>query len=221
MRQAPRVLAAFVTAVALIVAAAPAATAATVALWHMDESSGQTMVDSSGSGSHGTLQNVVRVTPGYNGSGRAYSFNGSSSRVSVPNAPGLNPGSKNITITAHVKFASKPSAAVGDYDLVRKQKPGAIYKMEILGTGKAFCKFTGTGGNVAITAGPVLADSSWHTIVCRKTASQVTLTVDGSTFTKNGSAGSISNSIGVTLGAKPSPADWYKGIMDEVSIAIG
>lgn len=221
MRHSPRTLAVLVAAVTLVIVAAPAAAAATAALWHMDESSGQTMVDSSGSGNNGTLQNVTRVTPGYNGAGRAYSFNGSSSRVSVPNSPSLNPGSQNITITAHVRFASKPSAAVGDYDLVRKQKPGAIYKVEILGTGKAFCKFTGTGGNVAISAGPVLADNRWHTIVCRKTASQVTLTVDGATFTKNGSAGSISNSIGVTLGAKPTAADQYKGVLDEVSIAIG
>lgn len=220
MRRSPRILAAFVAATTLVIAAAPAAAAATVALWHMDESSGQ-MIDSSGSGNHGTLQNVTRVTPGFNGSGRAYSFNGSSSRVSVPNSSSLNPGSQNITITAHVKFSSKPSASVGDYDLVRKQKPNAVYKMEILGTGKAFCKFKGTGGNVAITAGPVLADNQWHTIVCRKTASQVTLTVDGSSFTKNGSAGSISNTIGVTLGSKPSPADQYKGVMDEVSIVVG
>lgn len=208
------------TTLLIVTAATPAAAATTVALWHMDESSGQ-MVDSSGSGNGGSLQNVTRVAPGFNGSPRAYSFNGSNSRVVIPNSSSLNPGSQDISITAHVKFASRPSASVGDYDLVRKQKPNAIYKMEILASGKAFCKFKGTGGNVAITAGPVLADDQWHTIVCRKTASQVTLTVDGSNFNKNGSAGSISSTIAVTLGAKPNSGDWYKGLMDEVSIVVG
>ena len=220
MRRCSRILAACMAATTLLIvtAATPAAAATTVALWHMDESSGQ-MVDSSGSGNGGSLQNVTRVSAGFSGS--AYSFNGSNSRVVVPNSSSLNPGSQNITITAHVRFASRPSASVGDYDLVRKQKPNAIYKMEILASGKAFCKFKGTGGNVAITAGPVLADDQWHTIVCRKTASQVTLTVDGSNFNKNGSAGSISSTIAVTLGAKPNSGDWYKGLMDEVSIVVG
>lgn len=222
VRRSPRILAACLAATSLLIVAAPtpAAAATTAALWHMDETSGQ-MLDASGSGNSGSLQNVTRVTPGFNGSGRAYSFNGSNSRVVIPNSPSLNPGSQDITISVHVKFASRPSGSVGDYDLVRKQKPNAVYKVEILGSGKAFCKFKGSGGNVAISAGPVLADNQWHTIVCRKTASQVTLTVDGSNFTKNGSAGSISSTIAVTLGAKPNSGDWYKGLMDEVSIITG
>ena len=96
------------------VANAIPALASTVGLWHIDGSSGK-MVDSSGSGNSGTLQNITRVSPGYNGSGRAYSFNGSSSRVIIDNASNLNPGSKTITITAHVKFGSRPSASIGDY----------------------------------------------------------------------------------------------------------
>lgn len=194
------------------------ASAATVALWHMNESSGP-MVDSSGSGNNGTLTNVTRVSGSFDGS-KAYSFNGSSSKVTVPNDASLNPNSQNVTITVHVRFSQVPSASVIDYDLVRKQSGVGTYKVEILRTGKAFCKFRGTSSNVAVTAGPNLADNSWHTIVCKKTSSNVTLTVDGSSFVKNGSVGSITNTKAVFLGSKGG-ADWYKGIMDEVSIVFG
>ena len=194
------------------------ASAATVALWRMNESSGP-MVDSSGSGNNGTLTNVTRVSGSFDGS-KAYSFNGSSSKVTVPNDASLNPNSQNVTITVHVKFSQVPSASVIDYDLVRKQSGAGTYKVEILRTGKAFCKFRGTSRNVAITAGPNLADNSWHTIVCKKTSSSVTITVDGSSFVKNGSVGSITNTKAVFLGSKGG-ADWYKGIMDEVSIVFG
>jgi concanavalin A-like lectin/glucanase superfamily protein len=218
--RSPRKLATSLTAISLlVVTAAPARAATTVALWHMDESSGQ-MIDSSGSGNHATLQNVTRVSPGFNGSGRAYSFNGTSSRVVIPNSSSLSPGSKNITITAHVKFTVVPPPSVGDYDLVRKGS--GVYKMEILGTGQGFCRFQGTGGTFTVKGGPNLADGKWHTIACRKTSSSITLTVDGSSFAKSGNAGSISNTAVLVLGGKPNASgDWYKGIMDEVSIVTG
>lgn len=209
-----------VATMALLLAAPPPAIAATtVALWHMDESSGQ-MIDSSGSGNAGTLSNVNRVSPGFGGGGRAYSFNGTSSRVVVPNSSSLNPGSQSISITAHVKFDVKPPPSVGDYDLVRKGS--GIYKMEILKTGQAFCRFAGTGGVLTLKAGPNLADGRWHTIVCKKTSSSIKLTVDGSSSSKSGSVGSISSSSVLVLSGKPtSSEDRYKGVMDEVSIVVG
>lgn len=203
----------------LVAAGTSARAASTVALWHMNESSGQ-MIDSSGSGNNGTLVNVTRVSPGFNGSGRAYSFNGTSSQVRVPNSSSLNPGSQNITMTAHVKFSVKPPPSVGDYDLIRKGS--GIYKMEILGTGQAFCQFKGSGGGASIKGGPNLANNQWHTIVCKKTSSQITLTVDGSSFSKSATTGSISSPAVLVLSGKPAGSeDLYKGIMDEVRIVIG
>ena len=208
------------TLVALASATVPAS-AATVALWHMNEPSGRRMIDASGNGNRGTLSHVARVSPGFNGKGKAYRFNGRSSRVIVRNDPSLNPGPRNIRIAVHVKFGMKPSASIADYDLVRKQSGGGTYKVEIRRSGQAFCKFRGTSGNVAITAGPNLADDRWHTIVCRKAGSTVTLTVDGHPFRETGAIGSISNNKVLVLGAKETPADWYKGIMDEVRIVFG
>jgi Concanavalin A-like lectin/glucanases superfamily len=197
----------------------PAAAASTVAWWHMDEASGR-MRDASGSGNDGTLQNVARVSPGFNGHGRAYRFNGTNSRVIVPDAPSLDPGARNITVTVHVKTSGSPPPSVGDYDLIRKGS--GIYKMEIFGTGQGFCQFQGTGGRMILKAGPNLADGRWHTITCRKTSSHIQLTVDGATWSKTGAAGPIASGAPLVLGGKPNGSgDWFRGVMDQVSIAFG
>lgn len=57
------------------------ASTGTVALWHMDETSGTTMFDSVGT-HNGTLHSVQLGQTGF--SGRSYGFNGSSSYVAVP-----------------------------------------------------------------------------------------------------------------------------------------
>ncbi|MGZ8631377.1 MAG: LamG-like jellyroll fold domain-containing protein [Actinomycetota bacterium] len=217
----PRHLVLLLLALAVLVVAAAPAGAATVALWHMNESSGRRMVDASGNGNSGKLTHVKRLSPGFNGKGGAYRFNGRNSRVIVRDDRTLDPGSRDIRITVHVKFGMKPSASVADYDLVRKQSSGGTYKVEIRRSGQAFCKFRGTYGNAAITEGPDLSDDRWHTIVCEKRSSTVTLTVDGEPFERNGAIGSISNDKVLVLGAKETPADWYKGIMDEVRIVFG
>jgi len=214
----PRVSAVLASAAALTLAGALPALAGTVGLWHMNELSGK-MVDSSGAGNHGAVENIKRVSPGYTGSGRAYRFNGSSSRVVIDNEANLNPGVRSIRISARVKFSSRPSDAIGDYDLVRKG--GGVYKMEILRSGQAFCDFNGTDGGLSLQAGPDLSDGRWHTIVCRKTSTGITLIVDGSSSSKGGSVGSISNRGPLILGGKPSSSgDWYDGNMDEVRIKI-
>jgi hypothetical protein len=209
----------FALSLALLGTPATAAPAA-VALWHMNETSGSTAVDATGNGHNGTNTNITFATPGFDGTGGAYSFNGSS-RVVIPDSPGLNPGSQDITLIAHVK-TSTPPGSVGDYDLIRKKKASHVYKMEILGTGTGYCQFKGTIASAAVKGGPNIVDGSWHTIVCAKTANQVTLTVDGVLVAKKvRAAGSISPPIALYLGQQPDGSDAYTGLMDEVSVTIG
>ena len=92
-----------------------ASTAGLAALWHMDETSGTSMNDAVGSHT-GTLHSVQVGQPGYLGT--AYGFGGSG-YVSVPSAADLNPGSKDITITIHLKTTSAPASP--DWDLIRNQ----------------------------------------------------------------------------------------------------
>ena len=191
-----------------------------VALWHMDEASGTLMYDSIGNHT-GTLRSVQTGLPGFLGSG--YGFNGSSSYVSVPTAGDLNPGSADITITIHFKTTGTPPAPPADWDLIRKglyTTTGGEYKMEFQQSGQASCGFKGSAGYAELITGPNLIDGQWHTIQCAKTASAIKVIVDGQTFSKAASVGSIANTSPVVIGARPG-SDWTQGTLDEASIQIG
>jgi hypothetical protein len=188
------------------------------AQWNMDETSGTTMADSSANGNNGTLHNVTLGAAGVMGT--AYTFNGSSSYVAVPNAASLNPGSANIDISFYLKTMSLPTS--GDYDLVRKGVYTAPeYKVELNKNGSINCTFRGTTSNHSATGGSGLNNGAWHHVECLKTASQVQLVIDGTVVaTTSGTVGSISNTYAVDIGAYPG-SDWYKGKLDDMSIAIG
>jgi hypothetical protein len=219
-------LASVIVAVAGMLVASPAAWAVLLkaADWQMNEISGQ-MIDSSVNGNNGSPTDVLQT-------GSTYVFNGSTSHVAVPDNDGLDPGGKDISLTASVKVTDEPMDD-DTYDVVRKgfsATSGGDYKMEIKRAsdptvGKLHCLFKGTGGKVNRMAGPDIVDGNWHTLECIKTSDSVVARVDGGkSYTKTGSAGSISNSKDAVVGAKtihPDAADdMFYGEMDFVSIDI-
>jgi hypothetical protein len=187
--------------------------------WQMNEIFGQ-MIDESGNNNHGNPTDVVQT-------GSRYVFNGSTSRVAVPDDDSLDPAARDITLKASVMV---PNAAMDDdsYDVVRKGLSGTRggdYKMEIASdptVGKLHCLFKGTGGRVNKVASRDIVDGNWHTLECIKTSTSVVAKVDGRSFTKTGSAGSIANSTEVLVGAKTTNPfdDVFEGSMDYVSIHI-
>ena len=192
--------------------------------WQMNETEGQ-MIDSSGNNNNGSPTDVLQT-------GSKYVFNGSTSRVAVPDNDSLDPLEKDITLRASVMV---PDAPMDDdsYDVVRKGlagRPGGQYKMEIKRAaadptvGKLNCLFQGSGGTVNKVSRRDIVDGNWHTLECIKTADSVVVRVDGRNgSTKAGSAGSISNPTNVLVGAKTaSPLDdTFDGTMNHVSIRIG
>jgi Concanavalin A-like lectin/glucanases superfamily len=204
-----------VLALILATLATPAWASTTVGLWHMDETSGSVAHDSSGSGNDGHLQHITFASG-------AYAFNGTSSRVLIPDDTSLNPGTKDITISLKVKFTQKPSKAVGDYDVVRKGTDGSLYKIEISLQGRARCSFHGSKNAGGLEFGPDLSDGQWHTITCRKTATSVSGTVGSASKSQHVVIGSISNGVALALSGKSSGTqDLYKGLMNEVRITVG
>ena len=207
--------------------AASAATVAPDALWHLDETSGSSAFDAVG-GHTGTIHNVTLGVPGF--AGTAYRFNGKSSYVSVPSDAALNPGTAPIQFTMHVRYTvTPPQGSTTDYDILRKgtsSDSAQFYKAEIRPDNRAVCHFVGSKtskNGILIHTGPTLNDGKWHTISCTKANSSISLVVDGKTFTKSGTVGSISNTGPLTLGAKPGStfSDFYNGDLDEVSVSIG
>ncbi len=204
--------------------ASPAAWAALVeaANWQMDETSGQ-MIDSSANHNDGSPTDVLQT-------GSTYRFNGSTSRVAVRDTnDGLDPLEKDITLRASVRVTDEPMDD-DSYDIVRKGfvgSRGGDYKMEIKRganptVGKLHCLFKGTEGKVDKVARHDIVDGRWHTLECIKRSNSVVARVDGKSYTKTGSAGSISNAKEVLVGAKKTNPldDVFEGEMDFVSIDI-
>jgi hypothetical protein len=188
-------------------------------LWHMDETTGTTMTDATGN-HPGALHNVALGQPGDPAfPGTAYGFDGTSSYVVVPNADDLNAYNADVHIALSLKTSTVP--AVPDYDLFRKGEfPGQEYKIELQPNGQISCTFRGSTANYSIQAGPDLHDGVWHRIECVKLGSSVSETIDGVTWTKNVTIGSISNTYDIVVGAYPG-GDWYEGELDEVSFRTG
>lgn len=214
-----RVLIAGVVLGVALLGSSPAAgaTQPLVALWKMDETSGTVMLDSV-AGHTGTLHSVQLGVPGFKGT--AYGFTGSS-YVSVPSAGDLNPGNTNFSITVHLKATSVP--AMPDWDLIRKGQIDTIggeYKMEYQPSGQVSCGFKGSGSYGELRAGPAVNDGQWHTLRCVKTSSSIQVVVDGQTFSKAATIGSIANSASVVVGARPG-SEFFKGALDHASIRIG
>jgi len=208
----------------------PAARAAQAShSWSMDEAPGTgTMFDAGLPAANGNWLNIQAGVPGF--AGTAYRFDGTS-RVTVPDAASLDPGSDTFTVTAHVKFTAMPTDAVGgDYDLIRKglgSTSGGYWKIEIY-PNKAhtkalgLCQMKGSSNHIKITGSPVsLNNGQWHTLSCTKTNSDVTLTVDGTNYRKSVTIGSIANSDPLTIGADKTQDDVYSGDLDEVAYQIG
>lgn len=202
------------------------AMATVVAQWQMDNTFGTTMEDYSGNGNDGTTYNIVT-------SGGGYIFDGSTSKVVVPDSPSLNPGTHDFSYTVQIQTDRVPPVGT-DYDLLRKGtsiKTGGEYKAEIVqnrGMGKAFCAVRDAAGNIASIRGVTnVADNVLHTITCVKTSTGITLKVDDlAPRTRNASlTGSISNKKALTIGVKTptltgDAGDWYSGTVRSATISV-
>ena len=119
-----------------------------VGLWHLDELSGTTAFDSSGHGHNGAISGPVTLgVPGELNT--AYSFVPKST-VIVPDAPDLEPGTADITISYWLNSTTLPPCCNGvDYDMFTKgdhSSSGGQIKIEVQENGQASCMFRGALG---------------------------------------------------------------------------
>ena len=172
------------------------------------------MVDSA-NGINGTLANVGLGAPGDLQPGLLVQR--VQLAVTVPHN-GYHDVPANTTSRSRPTSASRP--ALQHHDMIRKgttDSSGGYWKMEIYKTGTAHCLFDGSSGYKTIKTAPPLGQPLAHA-PCIKRASSASLVVDGVSYTSSVKIGSTTNSSTITVGAKPGGSDWYKGLMDEVSI---
>jgi len=223
-----------VAAGSVIVAAAPAPAhaAATIpaAIWEMNEAAGATvMVDSSGNGLNGRIG--LEVTTGYTFSGSTgYDF-----QRLAPNTPPahpehlvtvldnaqLDPGTRDYAIT--VRFRTTHNFG----NIIQKGQSGAVggYFKWQAPRGFVQCMFRGSAGQKGVGSGRALNDGLWHVVRCERTATSVTMWVDGVRVARNtGPTGTISNTWPLSIGGKVNcdqivvTCDYFPGEIDRVVI---
>jgi hypothetical protein len=209
-----------------VLASALPAAASTIVLQYTGTASSTTAIDQSGNGNDGTLHNVTAT-------GTQYTF-GSNAYISVPASDSINPD------TADYSYAVTMQLPAGytfthDLSLVRRGAAkigGAFYKMELVfnqttGGVRLICAMRDQNGNTGYvsTGASTIADGNWHTLMCTKTATSITLTKDGATHTKAANLGDLSSTQPLNIGAEQvnSTTFWefFPGEMDNITITEG
>jgi hypothetical protein len=205
---------------------------ASTAAWEMDETSGTTMTGSGGP--NGTISGDVTLGVSGHTNG-AYAFNttvgncdGSGNitgtgHVVIPSNSVFSPGSSDFSFSVWVNTTAVPGTGSCDFDVFRR---GASYKIEMLPyrttKAKPLCQWKGTLAGTHLSAKVQVNDGKWHQITCQRTASGEALLVDGvSLATTSVNVGSIVSSAQVLVASKSSNADFYVGLLDDLSFQVG
>lgn len=210
----------------LLASALPAAASTIVLQYTGAPASTTTATDTSGNANNGTLHNVTAT-------GSLYSF-GSKAYISVPASATLNPGTADFSYAVTMEL---PAGYVFGHDLslVRRgaaKLGGAFYKMELVfnkntGAVHLVCALRDQTGNTGYvsTAATTIGDGNWHTLMCTKTATSITLTKDGVTHTKAANLGDLDSTQSLNIGAEQvnSTTFWefFPGEMSNVTITEG
>ncbi len=228
-----------VSGLLIVGGAAPAGAAATNVLvdWEMNEGAGaHTMVDSSGHGINGTIGSAVQTNFQFAGAtGYHWAFTSPTMPPAKPERlvtvwnSSLNPGSGDYA----VELRYRTNQHFGN--IIQKAQGGSsggYWKIENPG-GLLTCVFRGKNSSGAwkrkvVDSGTPLSDNQWHTVKCERTATQLTLTVDGSLRdTAKGSSGTITNTRPISIAGKYNcdnvsiTCDYFTGDIDWVKIYTG
>lgn len=220
-----------VTALCAVSASAATASGSTIALWDLSEPSGSTvLVDSSYNGVSGTIGSQIQ-TGNVDADGTTYFHwsyaapnktpSDADRRVTVPSTL-TNPGAGDFTVA--VRFRTTKTFG----NMIQKGQNGNVggyWKVEIP-KGHVTCLFKGVDGSVLVNSPIGMNDGQWHTIVCSRTATGVSMLIDGTkTRSKAGVTGSISNTVPVSIGGKKNcdqvtvTCDFFTGDMDWIRLS--
>ena len=204
-----------------------------VAIWQMNEPAGATtMVDSSANRLDGTVGSHVQTGVALTGGGTGYRFPyirpntppaDPEHLVTVPNSIALNPGTGDYAVEIRMRTTHSFGNVIQKGQAGSK---GGYWKFQ-QPSGKISCLFRGSAGSSTASAGSTVRvnDGNWHTVRCERTASMVTMTIDGVVTGRNRNAtGTIANTRPVTIAGKGNcdqveiTCDYFSGDIDYVRI---
>ncbi|GIF15956.1 LamG-like jellyroll fold domain-containing protein [Actinoplanes teichomyceticus] len=230
-----------VPAMAAPAAAAPAVDAppTLVARYNFDGGAeGGKIADLSGRGSSLTVRGADNGTVAINteGAGRYAAFpavcaaTGACPRamLEAPNDADLNPGTRNFRWAASVRVTQ--AQLKGKANIMQKGLAGtsSVWKLQLTGkTGRAQCVMTGkgTGQSFTATSARSVADGNWHKIVCERSATSLSISVDGEPGSRATIPATLSvdNTMPLRIGApnfNPT-SDYYHGQLDDIYVQLG
>ena len=185
-----------------------------VAAWGFNEGSGSTTADASGKGHTGTLSNATWTAGGKFGA--ALSFDGSSSWVTVADAPDLDL-SDGMTLEAWVR----PSALGTSWRTVlfKERSGGVVYSLYAnqysgLPVGQVYI-----GGEQNATGTAQLPLDTWTHVAVTFDGTSLRLYVDGTLTNTTAISGAMSGSDGpLRIGGNAIWNEWFDGLIDELRI---
>ncbi|MGZ4414023.1 MAG: LamG-like jellyroll fold domain-containing protein, partial [Gaiellaceae bacterium] len=182
---------------------------APVAAYAFDEGSGTTVSDLSGNGNNGTLANTSWATTGKYGG--ALSFNGTSSRVTIPDSASLHL-SGAMTLEAWVKPTTVSSAW---RDVIEKGNDDYY----LMGTSD-HSGVPGGGGTIGVTYGTTtLTSNTWTHLAVTYDKTTISLYVNGTQVSTLADTANLATSTdALTIGSDPFYGQYFSGLIDDLRI---
>jgi hypothetical protein len=189
-----------------------------VAYYPFDEGAGAQVYDSTANNNTGSTVNSPTWATGKLSGGMQ--FNGVDQSVQVAPSSALN--IESMSLEAWIKTSQVPSTS--DVTIVEKRGlAGAYpYSLRLLSSGKLqFAAFDGTT-YVYTTSGVVVNDGAWHHYVgVRQVGGQMILYKDGALSSEVAdftTAGTTTNTSGITIGARSDGTRAFDGSIDELKV---
>jgi chitodextrinase len=185
-----------------------------VAAYSLDQS-GSTVADASGNGNAGTVSGATWTAGGRYGG--AYSFNGTSSYIDVPDSPSLDL-TTGMTLEAWVD----PAAASSWRNVLMKEQPGMlVYSLYANGVTAAPHAevYLAAGADAAADGPTAVPTGTWTHLAETYDGSLLSLYVNGQLAASTPASGSLLTSTGdLRIGGDSVWGEWFSGLIDEVRI---
>ena len=200
---------------AVSVVVANVASTALVAAYGFEEGSGTTVADASGRGNAGTLSGATWVTTGK--FGKALSFNGTSSLLTVASAASLDLAA-GLTLEAWVRPASNSgNRAV----LVKERSTGLAYALYARSASAS--RPNGTvriaSTNRTVTGTSALTLNAWSHLALTYNGATLALYVNGVLVATQARTGAVTTSTNpLRIGGSTVASEYFSGLIDEVRL---